>query len=153
VIFLLFFLAACYSPRDLGQSVRGEALALYPRRSANWSPSNGSRVRLRRLPLRSIMQRQRKQQPTHPGAILLTHHLEPLGIGIGDAAQRLGVSRKTLSKIVNQRGAVSPEMALRLARGFATTPELWLNLQQAYDLSLAERLTSWRKVQTIEAAT
>ena len=72
------------------------------------------------------MHRQRKRQPTHPGAVLLSHHLEPLGVGIGEAAAHLGVSRKTLSKIINQRGSVSPEMALRLARGFGTTPELWL---------------------------
>jgi len=95
--------------------------------------------------------RHRKRLPTHPGVIFRAHHLIPLGLGISEAAKKLGVSRKTLSKIVNQRGAVTPEMALRLVQGFSTTPQLWLNLQQAYDLSQAQRQTGWRAVQIIKA--
>jgi addiction module HigA family antidote len=53
---------------------------------------------------------------------------------VSQAAVALGVSRKTVSKIVNQRGDVTPDMALRLAKAFRTTPELWLNLQRNYDL-------------------
>jgi antitoxin HigA-1 len=52
----------------------------------------------------------------------------PLSITIQDMASGLGVSRKTLSKIINEHGAVTPDMALRLSRAFNTTPELWLNL-------------------------
>jgi addiction module HigA family antidote len=59
---------------------------------------------------------------------------EPLGLGIFQAALALGVARKTLSKLIHERGAVTPEMALRLARASNTTPELWLNLQRNYDL-------------------
>jgi len=76
----------------------------------------------------------RKRPPTHPGGIILRHYLEPLGLTISEAAAALGVSRKTLSKVINERGSVTPDMALRLARSFNTTPELWLNLQQNFDL-------------------
>jgi addiction module HigA family antidote len=95
--------------------------------------------------------RSRKRKPSHPGAILRAHHLEPLGLSITGAAERLGVSRKTLSKIINERGAVTPEMALRLSRGFGTSPQLWLNLQQAYDLWEAKRAKGWRQVRSISA--
>jgi addiction module HigA family antidote len=62
-------------------------------------------------------------------------------------ALSLGVSRKTLSKIINERGIITPEMALRLLRAFETTPDLWLNLQKSYDLWQAENtLSSWKTV-------
>ena len=72
-------------------------------------------------------------------------------LSITEAAEQLGVSRKTLSKLVNEGGAVTPEMALRLSRAFGTSPQLWLNLQQAYDLWEAERKTTWRQVAEIKA--
>ena len=95
--------------------------------------------------------RRRKRQPSHPGAILREHHLEPMELSITEASKKLGVSRKTLSKLVNERGAVTSEMALRLSRAFGTSPQLWLNLQQAYDLWEAERETEWRQVAEIKA--
>jgi plasmid maintenance system antidote protein VapI len=62
-------------------------------------------------------------------------------------AANLGVSRKTLSKIINERGAITPDMALRLSRAFDTTPDLWLNLQKSYDLWQAETESQeWKKV-------
>ena len=65
-------------------------------------------------------------------------------------AGTLGISRKTLSKIINGRGAITPEMALRLSRAFNTTPDLWMNLQVNYDLWKAEHETSsWRAVQPL----
>ena len=70
----------------------------------------------------------RKRPPTRPGVILKRHYLEPLSLAISAAAEALGVSRKTVSKIVNGRGDVTPDMALRLSRAFGTTPELWVNL-------------------------
>jgi len=58
-----------------------------------------------------------------------------------------GVSRKTISKIVNENGAVTPDMALRLSRAFDTTPELWLNLQRNYDLwHAAHDSSTWQAV-------
>lgn len=97
--------------------------------------------------------RDRKREPTHPGGILLRHYLEPLDLTVSQAADALGVSRKTLSKVVNERGAVTPEMALRLARAFRTTPELWLNLQRNYDLWHAAHDTAdWRHARILTAA-
>ncbi len=74
--------------------------------------------------------------PAHPGEILKEECLEPLGLTVTQAAELLGVSRATLSALVNQRAGVSPLMALRLAAAFPnTTPQFWLNLQNQYDLS------------------
>ena len=81
----------------------------------------------------------RKRQPTHPGGILKRHYLEPLSLTITEVANDLGVSRKTLSKIINERGSVTPEMAFRLSKAFGTSAELWLNLQNSYDLWLVQR--------------
>jgi len=78
------------------------------------------------------------RRPTHPGNIIKEDYLLPLSITIKDMADTLGVSRKTLSKIINERGAIMPDMALRLSRAFDTTPDLWLNLQKNYDLWNAE---------------
>ena len=93
----------------------------------------------------------RKRAPAHPGRIIKNHHLEPLSMTITDLAKVLGVSRKTLSKIVNERGAVTPDMALRLSRAFDTSPDLWLNLQKNYDLWYASNhLDDWKRVQPIK---
>jgi len=91
-----------------------------------------------------------KRQPTHPGEIIKEDYLLPLSISIKDMATTLGISRKTLSKIINGRGSITPEMALRLSRAFNTTPDLWMNLQVNYDLWLAEHETSsWQSVQPL----
>ncbi len=87
------------------------------------------------------------RKPTHPGGVLRRQHLDILGISISDFAARLGVSRKTLSKLLNERGAVTPDMALRLSRALGTSPEVWLNLQQKVDLwNAAHTLTGWQEV-------
>ena len=90
--------------------------------------------------------------PPHPGEILRELCLEPLGLTITDAATGLGVSRKTLSSILNGRAGISPEMALRLSIAFDTTPESWLNQQIQYDLWLARRESPKMKVQKLYAA-
>jgi addiction module HigA family antidote len=88
-----------------------------------------------------------KRQPTHPGCILREDYLKPLAVSVTDMASKLGVSRKTISKIINEKGAVTPDMALRLSRAFGTTPQLWLNLQRNYDLWQAEHSTNdWQRV-------
>jgi addiction module HigA family antidote len=90
------------------------------------------------------------RQPTHPGSILKEDYLIPLSITAQDMATTLGVSRKTLSKIINCRGSVSPDMALRLSRAFDTTPELWMNLQKNYDLwHAANDSQSWKNVKPV----
>ncbi len=91
-----------------------------------------------------------KRRPTHPGAIIKEDYLVPLSITITEMASILGVSRKTLSKIINENGAVTPDMALRLSRAFDTSPDLWLNLQKNYDLWQAEHASkSWKAVKPI----
>jgi len=72
--------------------------------------------------------------PPHPGEVIRDLCLEPLSLSVTDAAEALGVSRKTLSSILNGRSGISPEMALRLSKAFNTTPESWLNQQVQYDL-------------------
>ena len=91
-----------------------------------------------------------KRQPTHPGTILKEDYLAPLEITITDMAAMLGISRKTLSKILNGKGGISPEMALRLSRASGTTPDLWLNLQNNYDLwNAATASNAWKSVKPI----
>lgn len=72
--------------------------------------------------------------PPHPGEIIMGLWLDPMGVSITEAAQAMGVSRKTLSKIVNGRGRVTPEMALRLSIALGSSAESWLGHQAAYDL-------------------
>lgn len=72
--------------------------------------------------------------PPHPGELLRADYLEPLGLTVTEAARALGVSRKSLSAVLNERAAVSPAMACRLSKALDTSPELWLNLQSQYDL-------------------
>ncbi|MBM4140363.1 MAG: HigA family addiction module antidote protein [Nitrospira sp.] len=94
--------------------------------------------------------RTRKRPPTHPGGILKRHYMEPLSLTVSELALTLGVTRKTLSKIVNERGGITPDMALRLSKAFKTTPELWLNLQQAYDLwQASHKSDAWKLVEAV----
>ncbi|MHC4139238.1 MAG: HigA family addiction module antitoxin [Planctomycetota bacterium] len=91
-----------------------------------------------------------KRQPTHPGKIIKEDYLKPLSLTITEMATTLGISRKTLSKILNERGTVTPDMALRLSRAFDTTPDLWLNLQKNYDLWQAEHSSKeWLRVKPL----
>ena len=76
----------------------------------------------------------RKRQPTHPGKVLLEDVMKPLGITISKAAEGLGVSRKTLSEIVNGRCSLSPEIAIRIGKATDTSPESWLSMQTKLDL-------------------
>ena len=80
--------------------------------------------------------------PVHPGRILKQDCLEPLGLSITKAAKGLGVSRNTLSAIVNEQAGISPEMAVKLSEAFGTTAQLWINLQKTYDLWNAEQAVS-----------
>jgi addiction module HigA family antidote len=89
--------------------------------------------------------------PPHPGEILRDLCLEPLGLSVTDAAKALGVSRKTLSAVLNGRAGISPEMAVRLSIAFDTTAESWLNQQVQYDLWLAEKRRKLLKVTRLAA--
>ncbi len=77
--------------------------------------------------------------PPHPGEVIRELCLEPLDLSVTEAAKALGVSRKTLSAILNERAGISPEMAIRLSIAFDTTAESWLNQQTQYDLWNAEQ--------------
>ena len=77
--------------------------------------------------------------PPRPGEIIKELCLEPLGLTVTRAAEALGVSRKTLSAILNGRAGISPEMAIRLSMAFDTSAESWLNQQIQYDLWLARQ--------------
>ena len=93
----------------------------------------------------------RMHNPPHPGEVLRSLCLEPLGLTVSDTAKALGVSRKTLSGIVNGRVGISPEMAVRLSLAFDTTAESWLNQQVQYDLWRAEKKRSTLRVQRLSA--
>ena len=77
--------------------------------------------------------------PPHPGEVLRELCIEPLGLSITEVANALGVSRKTLSNILNCHAGISPEMAVRLSIAFNTTSESWLAQQLQYDLWQAEK--------------
>lgn len=75
------------------------------------------------------------KNPPHPGTIVLHDCIEPLGMTITDTAAALGVSRFTLSELVNARRGISPEMAVRLSKAFGGSAESWLTQQAHYDLA------------------
>ncbi len=79
------------------------------------------------------------KNPPHPGLSVRHDCLEPLGLSVTEAAQRLGVSRKQLSGIVNGRSGISPVMAIRLDKAFGGGAGTWYRLQAAYDLAQAMR--------------
>ncbi len=90
--------------------------------------------------------------PPHPGEIVKYECLEPLGLTVTRAAKGLGVTRQTLSDLVNERSGISVEMAVRLSKAFGSTPETWLNLQTAYDLWEARDRTASIKVERFAEA-
>lgn len=75
-----------------------------------------------------------KRRPTHPGKMLREDFLTDYGLTVSGLADAVGVSRQSINELLRERRAVSPEMALRLARLFGNTPEFWLNAQRAVDL-------------------
>lgn len=79
------------------------------------------------------------KNPPHPGRVLKGLYLEPLELSVTEAAKGLGITRKTLSHLINAHSGITPDMALRLSEAFNTSPHLWLNLQQNYDLRQAEK--------------
>ena len=90
--------------------------------------------------------------PPHPGEILRTLCLEPLGLSVTEAAKALGVSRKTLSSLLNGRTGISPEMAVRLSIAFETSAESWMNQQAQYDFVARRATPSALKVQKLSVA-
>ena len=93
-----------------------------------------------------------KYNPPHPGEIVRRQCLEPLGLTVTEAAKGLGVSRNTLSMLLNGRLKISPEMAIRLSQGFGGSPESWLQQQMQYDLWHAQQRRGKIEVRKFEAA-
>ena len=73
-------------------------------------------------------------KPAHPGEILREMYLSPLNLTVTETAKALGITRKTFSELINCNSSVSIAMALKLSKAFDTTAELWLNMQQNFDL-------------------
>jgi addiction module HigA family antidote len=79
------------------------------------------------------------KKPEHPGLVVLRECIEPSGLTITEAAAALGVTRPTLSELVNGKRAISPEMAVRLSKVFRGDAEDWLIQQAQYDLAQVRR--------------
>lgn len=78
------------------------------------------------------------KNPTHPGAIIKHDCLDALNLNVTEGAKALGVTRPTLSRLINGRAGISPDMAIRLSKAFGSTPEFWLRLQLNYDVAQAK---------------
>ncbi len=83
--------------------------------------------------------RSKNRKPTHPGAILREDVLPSLSMTQVELADCLGVSRRTISQILHEHRPLTPDMAIRLSHLLGTTPESWLNMQQALDVWMLER--------------
>jgi addiction module HigA family antidote len=81
----------------------------------------------------------RMKKPPHPGRVVRQECIEPLGLTVTEAAKRLGVTRQALNNLVNGKGGVSVEMAVRLSKAFGSSPEVWLGMQMEYDLAQVEK--------------
>jgi len=86
------------------------------------------------------------KNPPHPGEVLKDLCIEPLGETITEIAKKLGVSRKTLSDLVNGKRSLSLDMAIRISKAFGGTPDTWLRLQLNYDLASQKKHAAKIKV-------
>jgi antitoxin HigA-1 len=75
------------------------------------------------------------KNPPHPGGSIRRACLEPLGLSVTEDAKILGVTRQALNNVINGKSGISPEMAIGLSKAFGSTPETWLRMQLAYDLT------------------
>ncbi len=91
------------------------------------------------------------RNPVHPGAIVREDCLKPLGLSVTQGARHLGVGRQTLSDLVNEKAAISIEMAYRLSKAFGSTPETWLRMQLAFDLAQSRHLEEAIQVEQVAA--
>lgn len=92
--------------------------------------------------------------PVHPGEILRELYMEPLELTAYTLAKRLNVPRTRIERIVAEKTGITPDTALRLAKFFATSPQYWLNLQNAFDLKTAqaELKVEIDRIETMQAA-
>lgn len=92
------------------------------------------------------------KNPPHPGEVIRELCVEPAGLTVTAAAKGLGVARKTFSELLNGRAGISPEMAIRLSKGFGGSAESWLTQQMHYDLARVKRGAARIKVKRFAAA-
>lgn len=91
------------------------------------------------------------KDPTHPGEVLAELFFDLESMTITDYAEHLGVSRNTLSQLLNGRRGISPDMAFRLSQAFGNTPDVWMKMQMTYDLAQhAKEEKGWKKVKKLE---
>jgi addiction module HigA family antidote len=96
--------------------------------------------------------RSKARRPTHPGAILREDVLPELNITQQELADRLGVSRRTVSEILNEHRPLTPDMAIRIGKLLNTTPESWLRMQQTLDLWELEQRGGYEHIRQLAAA-
>ena len=89
------------------------------------------------------------KNPPHPGKTIREICLKPLKLSVTGAAEALGISRVSLSKLLNGKNGISPEMSYRLSKAFGSTPAFWLRLQMAYDLAQMKKTASKIKVKRV----
>lgn len=92
------------------------------------------------------------KKPTHPGEVIRELCLDPLNLSVTAAARGLGVSRKALSELLNGHSGISPEMAVRLSKGFGGSAESWLKQQMQYDLAQVQTKSQAIEVSRFEVA-
>jgi addiction module HigA family antidote len=85
------------------------------------------------------MENRRTRKPTHPGELIREDLLPETGVSQTELARLMGVSRRTISEVIHERRRLTPDIASRLAKVFNSTPEMWLNMQQAVDLWEAKK--------------
>jgi len=91
-----------------------------------------------------MLKKRRRLPPVHPGEILREELMNPLGLSINRVARDLRVPVTRMSEIVNGRRSITADTALRLSRYFGSSPQLWMNLQAAYDLEVVTRASAER---------
>ncbi len=96
--------------------------------------------------------RSKARRPTHPGAILREDVLPELKITQQELADRLGVSRRTVSEVLHERRPLTPDMAIRLGKFLGNGPGVWLRMQQTLDLWELEQRGGYEHIQQLKAA-
>ena len=93
-----------------------------------------------------------KRRPTHPGTILREDVLPALGMTQKEFATWIGVSRLTVSEILNEKRTITPDMAMRLGKALGNGPQIWLRMQQTLDLWELAQQNKYERIKTLEAA-
>lgn len=118
---------------SLGTPLREAALCM--NRHVGWAALRCAiTIRERRRLMSVPNTRSMKRRPTHPGEMLREDFMPDYALSVAGFAEALGVSRQSINELLRERRALSPEMALRLARLFGNSPEFWLNAQRSVDL-------------------